>query len=82
MKKSFKYFLFPLFILCFMGFAQVALADNPAPPPPTGGHGQSGNQAPGAPINGGLGILLAMGIAYDGKKLYISRRERIAESNE
>ncbi|MEI7980023.1 MAG: hypothetical protein WCI71_00115 [Bacteroidota bacterium] len=63
MKKSFRYLLFPLIIVCFMGFAQVALADNPAPPPPTGGLGQSGNKTSGAPIDGGLGILNRLFIA-------------------
>ncbi|MEI7980256.1 MAG: hypothetical protein WCI71_01295 [Bacteroidota bacterium] len=75
MKKSFKYLLFPLIIFCFMGFAQVALAADPVPPPP-GQHGQTGNQAPGAPIDGGLGILLAMGAAYGGKKLYHARKDK------
>jgi len=42
------------------------------PPPPTGaGHGASGNQTGGnAPIGSGLFILLGLGAAYGGKKLY------------
>lgn len=53
-------------------FAQV-------PPPPPGGHGEGGNQPAnggGAPIGGGLGILLALGAAYGGKKLYTAFKER------
>lgn len=70
-----------MIILCFIGFAQVTLADNPAPPPPTGGHGMNGNQAPGAPIDGGLGILLAMGAAYGGKKIYQARKNKSKEED-
>ncbi len=47
-----------------------------APPPPPGDHGQSGNQPAGngAPIGSGLGILLALGAAYGGKKVWDYRR--------
>jgi len=44
-------------------------------PPPPSGHGGTGN-APaddpggGAPIGGGLGVLLALGAAYGGRKVY------------
>ena len=43
-----------------------------APPPPPAGHGQSTNQSAGggAPIGSGIGILLALGAAYGGKKIY------------
>jgi hypothetical protein len=49
-------------------------AQTPPPPPPpnTGtnaGHGLGGNQgAPGAPIGGGLEIILVLGLAYAGHK--------------
>ena len=52
-----------------------SFADDPAPPPPPGGHGYGGDQGPvGAPIDGGLGILLAMGAAYGGKKFLDHRK--------
>ena len=74
MKTANKTLLFIVSILFFISFVRVSLAD-PPPPPPPGGHGQSGNQTPaGAPIDGGLGILLAMGAAYGGKKLYQARK--------
>jgi hypothetical protein len=42
-----------------------------APPPPPPGHGSTGNQTGGnAPIGGGLFILLGLGAAYGGKKIY------------
>ncbi|MDA3943818.1 MAG: hypothetical protein PF694_09815 [Bacteroidetes bacterium] len=49
--------------------SQALLAQ--VPPPPPSGHGESGNQpGGGAPIGGGLGILLTMGAAYGGRKIY------------
>jgi hypothetical protein len=42
-----------------------------AQPPPPPGHGSSGNRTGGtAPIGGGLFILLGLGAAYGGKKIY------------
>lgn len=49
-----------------------AMADEPLdspPPPPGGGHGSGGNSQ-GAPIDGGIGILLALGAGYGSFKLY------------
>jgi hypothetical protein len=54
-------------------------ADPPSypPPPPGGGHGGEGNQPPaGAPIDGGTGILLVLGAAYAGNKLYLKRKDK------
>ena len=45
----------------------VVFADGPPPPPASGG-------APGVPIDGGLGILLAGGVAYGIKKVLDSRK--------
>ncbi|MBE0648442.1 MAG: hypothetical protein IH596_11730 [Bacteroidales bacterium] len=48
-----------------------------SPPPPPGGHGETGNQDPrGAPIDGGLGILLALGATYGGYKIYKNRKDK------
>jgi len=77
-----------LFMLIFMmtllisgnGFAQGPGGGGPPPPPGGGGsgggpgHGQSGNQ--GAPIGGGLELLVALGLAYAGKKVYHLRKEK------
>ena len=42
------------------------------PPPPPAEHGLTGNKDPGggAPIGSGIGILLSLGAAYGGKKIY------------
>ncbi len=54
------------------------LAQVPPPPPPA--HDQTGNQeGRGAPIGGGLFILLGLGAAYGGKKIYDMRKEKLEE---
>ncbi|MEI7981682.1 MAG: hypothetical protein WCI71_08495, partial [Bacteroidota bacterium] len=69
MKNIFKTLAFFTLLVCAIFITKTTKAADPVPPPP-GQHGQTGNQAPGAPIDGGLGILLAMGAVYGGKKLY------------
>lgn len=65
--------------ICGMLISASLYADPPAPPPP-GGHGSENNEAPaGAPIDGGLGILLALGAGFGAKKLYALRREKEEE---
>lgn len=47
------------------------------PPGMPGGHGESGDAPPGggAPIASGMAILIALGGAYAGKKVYTSSLE-------
>ncbi len=57
-------------------------AQGPPPPPggSSGGSNTSGNQNGGnAPIGGGLLILLGLGAAYGGRKLYQIRKETLEE---
>ncbi len=76
MKISYKHLLLTISFIVLSCIFNTIKADPPAPPPP-GGHGGGGNQPPvGAPIDGGLGILLAMGAAYGGKKLHKARKDR------
>lgn len=51
------------------------------PPPPPSSHGDSGNKEAGggAPIGSGLLILLGLGAAYGGKKIYDSRKETLED---
>ncbi len=54
------------------------------PPPPPGGSSGTGNgsgnsQGGNAPIGSGLFILLGMGAAYGGRKLYQIRKENLEE---
>ncbi len=51
-----------------------------APPSPPSSHGETTNQdGRGAPIGGGLFILLGLGAAYGGRKLYQMRKENLEE---
>ena len=61
-------------IITLSAFSTDTFAQVPPPPPP--GHGSTGNQTGGnAPIGGGLFILIGLGAAYGGKKLYDKRKE-------
>jgi hypothetical protein len=66
----------------FFALPLLTIAD-PPPPPGASGAAPGGGQTPvGAPIDGGLGILLALGLGYGGRKLYDARKtkeENIAE---
>jgi len=80
MKKLVVTFFF-LLIFTFSSYSQQT-----APPPP--GEGASGTPGTGditsqngggAPIGGGLFILLGLGVAYGGKKLYDARKTPLEE---
>jgi len=60
--------------------ALPASGDEPTAPPLPPDHGANGNQGPaGAPIDGGLGILLALGTIYGSKK-YLQLKKRTKEN--
>ena len=73
-------------LLVGLAFALTVCADSTygqgqsVPPPPTD-HGVTGDQVAGgsAPIGGGLFILLGLGAAYAGKKLYDHRKILLEE---
>ncbi len=70
-----KKLLTTLLILTVTATFTTLLAQDPPPPP--GDHGLPGNQNTGdAPIGGGLFILLSLGAAYGGKRIYELRKER------
>lgn len=53
-----------------------------APPPPNGGSDPGGGNTPvgnGAPIGSSLFILLGLGAAYGGKKIYDLRKETLED---
>lgn len=63
-----KYFTILVFIVVFVlspAFVQTAIAGPPPPPPPQ------------VPIDGGLGVLLAAGVAYAAKRLYKNRDQEV-----
>lgn len=67
-----KTYLRTLIITAIFALTSSILIAQGPPPPPSGGHGSSTNQPAGggAPIEGGLGILLALGAAYGARKAY------------
>ncbi len=70
-----------LFCLFFSFLLWTNNANAQTAPPPPGAHGQTTDQAAGgsAPIGGGLFILLGLGIAYGGRKLYQMKTESLEE---
>ncbi|MCK9453043.1 MAG: hypothetical protein M0Q90_15220 [Bacteroidales bacterium] len=75
MKKIEKMVRVTLLLTLFLGWGLLASAQSGGapPPPPGGGHGGSTNQPTGggpAPIGGGIAILLTLGAAYGGRKVY------------
>lgn len=73
MKKFIVIFILA-FSLMFWGNQVYAQSSPPA------NHGATGNQSGGgAPIGGGLLILLGLGAAYGGKKLYNHRKTALDE---
>jgi hypothetical protein len=82
MKKTLNYIL-KTFIIVLILSITYSLEAQVAPPPPPGGADGTGNNSDnsqgGAPIGGGLFILLGLGAAYGGKKLYDLRKEKLEE---
>ena len=74
MKKIIAPILFTFLVFfSFNGFSE----DPPSPPP---AHGENSNQPGGnAPIGGGLFILIGLGAAYGGKKIYDMNKEKLEE---
>lgn len=63
-------------IILLAGAAFLVFSQPPPPPPQGGGNPRTDGNRNGAPIDGGLGILLAMGAAYGGKKLYQAYKKK------
>ena len=76
--KKIKNILRIVIVMFIMGAVYTASAQ--PPPPPAGGDNTQGNKLGGnAPIGGGLFILLGLGAAYGGKKLYNLREEKLID---
>jgi len=80
--KNLKISMAILMTAGLFAFTIPLLAQDPGgPPPPPASHGQSGNQE-GAPIGGGLFILLGMAGIYGGYKGYKVWKEKRDEEKE
>jgi hypothetical protein len=58
------------------------LADPPGPPLPGGNPVSGGGTPVGAPIDDGIVVLLALGIAYGSYKIYVIKRNEITLNKE
>lgn len=69
--------LLKILFLTLFTLNSILLLAQGAPPPPPDGHGGDTNQPAGntAPIGSGMAILLALGAAYGGKKVYDFRKK-------
>ena len=68
-----------VFLLLFMMAFSVRLYAEDPPPPPNGGGtpvGSGGTPVGGAPLDGGIGILLMLGAGYGGVQLFSAIRSR------
>jgi len=75
MKRTTYFLLNLLFIFALLAISNPIAAQEP-PHPPAAGHGATGNQPPpggGAPIDGGLSVLIALGVAYGTRKVLKAR---------
>lgn len=77
MNKIIKLIVTGLFIF----FLPIGIMAQDPPPPPDSGHGQNGDQdaGGGAPIGSSLLLLLGMGAAYGGKKVYDMKKAEAPE---
>ena len=74
MKATIKNLVILSAFLVITGTALAQGQGNPPRPPP--GHGYGNNQRPhDGPLGSGLGILVALGLAYGGKKVYDARKD-------
>jgi len=75
-----KILITALFLLS-LSFTTAELFAQAPPPPPSGGHGGTGNKPAGgpSPIGGGLAILLSLGAAYGGRKVYKAWKDKAEE---
>lgn len=72
--------LFVIALIAVGSFISVAVtAQAPPPPPDAGGAGGSTPMGGAAPLDGGLGLLIALGIGFGAKKVYALKSEKKAE---
>ncbi len=59
--------------LLFLFLVKIQLTAQPLPPLT---HGTSGDQADGAPLDGGISLLLLLSAAYGSKRIHQFRKEK------
>lgn len=79
MKKIYR-LLVPAIMMLILSISAEKLMAQPDPPPLPDQHESNGNQSPqGAPLDGGSGVLLFLGIVYAAKKVSERKRKTIVE---
>jgi len=77
MKKLLQRMFFVAQLILMPFFISGVFADPPGPPSPGGNPVSGGGTPVGAPIDDGMVILITLGIAYGGYKIYVIRRNRV-----
>lgn len=75
MKNTIKKTVIKLLLIIVLIAGSQALMSQPPPPPSDHGLSSNQNAGNGAPIGSGVGILLALGAAYGGKKVWDMRKK-------
>ena len=79
MKKISLFLFIAIFAMMTFSAINLLVADPPAPPSLPGGHGYGDNVPAGAPIDGGLGILLGLGLGYGAKVLLKAGKKGLSQ---
>lgn len=79
--KTLKATIIKICLISLLAGAESLLFSQSPPPPPQGENPRTDGNRQGAPIDGGLGILLAMGAAYGGKKVYQAVKAKKEQKN-
>ena len=79
MRKISRFLFITIFAMMTFSAINLLVADPPVPPSLPGGHGYGDNVPAGAPIDGGLIILLGLGLCYGAKVLLKAGKKRLSE---
>lgn len=79
MKKIIRYLVLIVFMMIAPFLASNILAQEPPPPPAHGEGDLPGPVGGGAPIGGGLLILLGLGGGYGACKFYKAKKKKLLE---
>lgn len=82
MKTCIKSMLMGVLFAFLGGISLSAYGDDPNPPVVPGEHGKAGDVPVGAPLDGGLSILLILGAGYGAKKIYSRKENREEKTTE
>jgi hypothetical protein len=76
-----KYLLKLTILSCLMALPLLSTELSAQPLPPPAGHGQTGSQPAGAPLDGGFSILVLLAAVYGGGRLHFGRKKEKTDTN-